>query len=552
MSAWRGLEDLSRLGAANAPSPRQGGGADAFNALARRWRAAFAAAGCRRAALHLPDAWQLGAALLGAWSAGCEAWLPADGTAASAQALRPLVDALVGEWPGPAWAQPPAAPDCEARPLPQRLVVVFTSGSTGEPLPCPKSLGDLENELRGLEAAFGSALAGAWVAGTVSHQHIYGLLFRVLWPLCAGRPALPETLRYPEELEALAAEAPRLALVSSPAFLKRLPEAPLKKGPAWVASSGGPLSFDAAQACLRVLGCAPIEVYGSSETGGVAWRERRLEQQAWTPFAGVSVRVDAATGLLELRSDRMDGGKAWMSSADRARVEGAGFYLLGRADRVAKVEEKRVSLSALERALGELDPVREARLLLVPGRRDELGAVLVLRDASVPEGAAKAALVKQLRAGLLRSFEAVVLPRRWRIVPSLPQDSQGKSPRALLAALFDAPREAPVLSEEALPGGGLRLKLRLEPALHWFEGHFPEAAVLPGVVQLHWAVAHARRRLGLRGAFAGLKQLKFSRPLLPGDEPLLELVPEAGGLRFSYDTERGRHCSGRVLLGAEP
>jgi acyl-CoA synthetase (AMP-forming)/AMP-acid ligase II len=550
MSAWRGLEELSRLGVPKAPGPLKGGDADSFNALAGRWRAAFAAAGCKRAALHLPDAWQLGAALLGAWSAGCEVWLPADGTAASAQALRPLVDLFVGEWPGEAWAQPPAAPEAPAQALPDPLVVVFTSGSSGDPLPCPKRLADLENELRGLEQAFGSALDGAWIAGTVSHQHIYGLLFRVLWPLCAGRPSVPGILRYPEEIAALAAEAPRLALVSSPAFLKRLPEAPLRPGLAWVSSSGGPLSFDAAQACARVLGCAPIEVYGSSETGGVAWRERRLEQQAWAPFVGVQARVDAESGLLELRSDRVSGGQDWLRTADRAQMDGAGFLLLGRADRVAKVEEKRVSLSALERALEALAPVQEARLVVVPGRRDELGAVLVLRDGSRPEGAAKAALLKQLKAGLSMGFEAVVLPRRWRVVAQLPQDAQGKSTQAALAALFDAPRAPQVLSEEALPGGGLRLRLRLDPALHWFEGHFPEAAVLPGVVQLHWAVEQGRQRLGLKGAFSGLKQLKFSRPLLPGDEPLLEIQAEPGGLRFSYDTQRGRHCSGRVLLGA--
>jgi 3-hydroxymyristoyl/3-hydroxydecanoyl-(acyl carrier protein) dehydratase len=297
-----------------------------------------------------------------------------------------------------------------------------------------------------------------------------------------------------------------------------------------------------------VLGCSPTEVYGSSETGGVAWRERRAEQQPWTPFTGVSARVDGDSGLLELRSDRIEGGKDWVRTADLARIEGAGFFLLGRADRIAKVEEKRVSLSALERALLAIGSVAEAKLVVVAGRRDELGAVLTLKDGSVPEGAAKAALVKALRAELLKGFEAVVLPRRWRVVRALPQDAQGKSSQAALAALFEAPHEPTVLERAALDGGGLRLKVRLDPGLHWFEGHFPEGGVLPGVVQLHWAVTWARKELGLSGSFSGLKQLKFSKPLLPGEEPVVELRPEAGGLRFSFETARGKHCSGKALF----
>jgi hypothetical protein len=246
----------------------------------------------------------------------------------------------------------------------------------------------------------------------------------------------------------------------------------------------------------------------------------------------------------------MDGGAAWVRSADLARLDGAGFVLLGRADRVAKVEEKRVSLSALERALEAEAPVKEARLVVLRGHRDELGAVLTLRDGSAPEGPAKAALVAALKRALRRGFEAVVLPRRWRFVAEFPVNATGKATQAGLAELFEAPRRPQWLGEEALPGGGVRLRLRLPADLAQFEGHFPAAPVLPGVVQLHWAVEEGRRRFGLRGGFAGLKQLKFMRPLLPGDEAALELHPDGDGLRFSYDSAQGRHSSGRVLLGS--
>ena len=68
-------------------------------------------------------------------------------------------------------------------------LVIHTSGSNGEPVAIPRRLAQLDAEVRALQQAFGAGLDEALVLGTVSHQHIYGLLFRVLWPLAAGRPA---------------------------------------------------------------------------------------------------------------------------------------------------------------------------------------------------------------------------------------------------------------------------------------------------------------------------------------------------------------------------
>ncbi len=79
---------------------------------------------------------------------------------------------------------PPAA---LAETDPDTQLVIFTSGSSGDPKPIFKSYRELLNELNTLEDAFGGRLDGALFAGTVSHQHIYGLLFRLLWPLAAGR-----------------------------------------------------------------------------------------------------------------------------------------------------------------------------------------------------------------------------------------------------------------------------------------------------------------------------------------------------------------------------
>ncbi|MCO6705214.1 AMP-dependent synthetase, partial [Streptomyces sp. CHB9.2] len=75
-----------------------------------------------------------------------------------------------------------------------------TSGSSGEPKLIAKQLFQLANEVAALECLWGASLGAATVLGSVSTQHIYGLLFRVLWPLCAGRPFARQALPYTEEL----------------------------------------------------------------------------------------------------------------------------------------------------------------------------------------------------------------------------------------------------------------------------------------------------------------------------------------------------------------
>ena len=66
-------------------------------------------------------------------------------------------------------------------------LVLFTSGSTGVPQAIPKKLSQMSREVATLETQFGELLGVADISTTVSHQHIYGLLFNVLWPLVAGR-----------------------------------------------------------------------------------------------------------------------------------------------------------------------------------------------------------------------------------------------------------------------------------------------------------------------------------------------------------------------------
>lgn len=108
----------------------------------------------------------------------------------------------------------------------------------------------------------------------------------------------------------------------------------------------------------------------------------------------------------------------------------------------------------------------------------------------------------------------------------------------------------PTVTAEELSQDGARLELLVPSGLVYFRGHFPGRPVLPGVVQLHWAVLLANRYLGKTGLFKGIRALKFQRIIVPDQsvELRLEYSTERRALSFSYSSDAGPHSSGRILF----
>jgi acyl-coenzyme A synthetase/AMP-(fatty) acid ligase len=527
-----------------------------FNQRARRWQAAFTAADGQRFALCFADGLEFAAALFGLWQSGKQAWLPGDLTPATQAALRGEVSGWAGDGAGLAAlpriqpADTPAPP--ATTPLDPRAeaLVMFTSGSTGAPEACPKRLHQLFDEIDALEREFGAGSPGAVVVASVSAQHVYGLLFRVLWPLATGRAMQARTLVYLEDLAELLPAEQRAVLIASPTHLGRLPLA--VPGAAaridQVFSSGAPLPDAALPDALRVFGQAPIEVYGSTETGGVAWRQRNPGAPSiWRALPGVLWRLD--DGQLVIRSPHLRT-TDWTPCADRAAPVDDGFELRGRADRVVKIAEKRVSLQAVEDALLQTPWIASLRLVMLDAPRSQLGVVAVptAEGWALHDAQGRRALADALREGLLGVVERVALPRRWRFVPELPRNAQGKSTQARLLAEFDPQR--PPLRELVRNGNRVELTLLVEATLPQFDGHFPAHPVLPGVAQVDWALTFGHELFGIAGEFVGMDALKFQQVIVPGTRLSLVLESQAPGrLAFRYHSAGGPHASGRLLFG---
>lgn len=510
-----------------------------------------------RLALHLEDAGELAIALLGAWRAGVTVLLPADLQPATRQRLADQADLWLTDQAGDSALAELLGEALPAAPLDldQCRLLLCTSGSSGEPKLIEKRLRQLANEVEVLEAQWGTELGQACIIGSVAAQHIFGLLFRVLWPLCAGRPLLRKALPFPEDIQLASRELADFCLVASPALLKRMGDNldwPALSRVRRVFSSGGPLPAEAAQQLQQRLDQAPTEIYGSSETGGIAWRQGG---SLWQPFVGVELSQDEQ-GALRIASPCLPPGHV-EQTADAARIQADGrFELLGRLDRIVKLEEKRISLPMLESALSEHPFVSEARLSVIEDNRAFLAALVALSDAGlhVLRNQGRRALTQALRKHLAQYCEALALPRRWRLVRQMPCNAQGKLPQAQLEALLRTPRcLTPERLGERQEDDQWHLELGVPVDLAHFSGHFPQTPVLPGVVQIDWAISLARQLIeNLPPRFQGMEVLKFQQLARPGDRLQLTLRFDAqrSKLHFSYRNGDAPCSSGRILLGA--
>lgn len=317
----------------------------------------------------------------------------------------------------------------------------FTSGSSGVPKLISKSLSQLLREVQTLQQQFASQLQQATlVAGTVSMQHIYGLLFRLLWPLCENRPFYAEQLSYLEQWQALL-QHQQLVFIASPAHLARFDDIATLAAQAdkisAIFSSGGALADAVPPRYQQALGLVPTEVFGSTETGGIGFRQRLHSDGRWQAFNGVRLDCDER-GALVLQSPHLPDSSPYQTEDKVQLLPDNGFMLEGRLDRIVKLEEKRLSLPELEQFCQHSELVSAAAALLLQQPKVQLALVVVLSAAgqAVLQTQGKLALNQLLKQHLLQRFERVLLPKRFRYLTALPYNAQGKLPRAQLEALF--------------------------------------------------------------------------------------------------------------------
>jgi acyl-coenzyme A synthetase/AMP-(fatty) acid ligase len=305
----------------------------------------------------------------------------------------------------------------------QIAVIGFTSGSTGQPAPNPKSWGALaKSGLAEFERLDVAAHRNMSVLGTVPQQHSYGLESTVLMvmqgglAMHAGRPFFPSDIC--AELEAL--PRPR-GLVTTPVHLRvLLAEASELPAVDFLLCATAPLSPQLAIEAETRFAAPLHEIYGCTEAGQIAAR-RPTQTQEWRTLPGVNLHADekgtwAKGGHVEKE----------VLLADVIELRGRDTFLLhGRTADLVNIAGKRTSLAHLNFHLNSIEGVRDGAFVM-PEEDD--GTVTRLTAFVVAPGLASETIMAALR----RRVDGAFLPRPLCFVESLPRNETGKLPRVAL------------------------------------------------------------------------------------------------------------------------
>ena len=312
----------------------------------------------------------------------------------------------------------------------QVVAIVFTSGSTGSPIPHAKSWGSLVCNVQAQAARLGLSDGAHYsIIGTIPPQHMYGFESTVLLPLQSGNALSSAQPFYPADIcSAIASTPTPHILVSTPLHLRMLLEAELNVPYlALVLSATAPLSYTLANKVEFELATPLVEIYGSTETGQIATR-KTTQQLEWQLFPDIKLMQHGEHIWVQ-------GGhiETTVPINDMIEETQPGYFLLhGRKQDLINIAGKRSSLASLNHHLNTIEGVLDGAFFMP----DEVSHDHVTRLSAcvVAPTLTAAALLKALRL----IIDPVFLPRPILFVSELPRNSVGKLPREALQRVIAA------------------------------------------------------------------------------------------------------------------
>jgi acyl-coenzyme A synthetase/AMP-(fatty) acid ligase len=313
---------------------------------------------------------------------------------------------------------------------PAALLKIFTGGSTGTPQVWSKSWENIFCEGLFLAKTYGVSGKDCILA-TIPPYHIYGLLFSVILPLVSGATVVNETPSFPNEIVRVAEETQVTLLASVPAHYRVLRDKTMKLRLAF--SSAGMLDAKDNEIFSQQNSNGIVEVYGSTETGGIATRNRSLGEAFFTPFPTIAWKIiDSRLAVHSpfISSDLPVDATGFFTTNDRVDARGSGhFSLEGRTDTVTKVGGKRVDLEEISLLIKHEAGVTDCAVMALPesgGRGHRIGALIQGDTANT----------KMIKKKLADSLELYALPRRIKKIDQIPMTKNGKYDWLAIAQLL--------------------------------------------------------------------------------------------------------------------
>ena len=278
---------------------------------------------------------------------------------------------------------------------------LYTSGTSGQPKYITKTYDNILSELQYLEELVGIRTNHA-VVTVVPFIHIYGLLFGILLPCRVGATMVACSKILPSNILNTVEDHQANFLVASPVHYESLVKiddcAPLNKLQ-YAISSGAPLRESVALQFFEKTNVAILEVYGSTETGGIAYKKWQSAGQQLHFFPYVVRDETLREGELRIQSPAIsphlhDG---WYKTGDYITMNDDGsFSIKGRQQHLIKFAGKRIFATQLEEELKALPIVKDAAVVRIvdTSAKGERAVAFVCANDNVNEDDVKKTFAK--------------------------------------------------------------------------------------------------------------------------------------------------------------
>ncbi len=311
----------------------------------------------------------------------------------------------------------------------ETLAMFLTSGSTGEPKLVDKRTFQLFRQMA-REPEWLGIPKQPHLCSLVPPFHILGCIYGLLLPLLSGGSSTFVSPTAPPEVwvRRLREAAPD-AVVGVPSHYRLIANSLSGSLPQTLfLSSGAPLTPAIDEAFRSATGMSLTQIYGSTETGGVA---RRRGRDFWQPFPGLEWKI-SSDGRLMVRSPWQHQPDTWFLTDDVAEPEGEGFQLRGRVDSVVKVGGKRFSSNEIVQQAMAMPEVEQVAAVVYSRFGENAVALFVaLREGSE-------LTVSGLRSRLSAHLAPFKVPRTIMVVDTFPLLGNGKTDLQALRRMVPA------------------------------------------------------------------------------------------------------------------
>lgn len=410
------------------------------------------------------------------------------------------------------------------------LIHLLTSGSTGEPKEIVKTLTNLIVEATDINTTFSFKEEKLIVSSSTTYSHLFGLTFGLMFPLCNNHIINLDNVEYPDKFN-----IENSLLVSTPSFLDTVKKNNIILNNAKHIITAGSKLDDSTFEYLEKYSNV-IEIYGSTETGVIAYRNNS-KSKFLTPFKNISIKIQNDSTIIETPYSYENKVKI----NDKIELINEKIFLKNRSDRLLKIQEKRISAEILEKELTTNTFVSENYCFK---HNNKIACLCVLtkegKDYLLKNGLIST--IKVLKNYLRNKFE--LIPQKWKFIDIIPKNKTGKIDKYFIERIFKINLSFPIILDRSIEKNAIIFKLYFNKNCNFYNGHFPNFPITPGVAQLYFAAFLGEYTFNKELVSGQIRKIKFSNIINANDIVNLKLKLNETNVSFEYFYEDKVFSSG--------